>query len=102
MKKQKPPGYLVLKGEELETELNALGKTVRDFANSLGLEMQDAYGVLSGEKIGVDTSCSFITRYGADFAHEYIDWSFMGMANPYPRIKKRCVKTRHFDRRNAI
>ena len=98
--KRKRPGFLILKGYELEEKLNSDGKTVKDFANTMGLEMREAYAVLLGEKLGVDIARRFITRYGADFAHEYIDWAAMGMTDPYPKIRKRCINTRYYEKRN--
>ncbi|GHU97996.1 hypothetical protein FACS1894211_00970 [Clostridia bacterium] len=100
--KRIPPGFMILKGEELERELNDQGKTVRDFANALDIEMIEAYGILSGEKEGIDIARRFVKHYGADFAHGYIDWKAMAMTDPYCGSKKRNVKTRHYDRRRII
>ena len=99
--KRRGPGYLIVKGKKLEKKLNSEGKTVKDFANRMFIEMSEAYRILSGERAGVDIARKFITRYGADFAHLYIDWAAMGMSDPYPTIKKRNIKTRHYDRRNT-
>ena len=100
--KHGPPGYLILKGEELETKLNASGKTVGDFANALEIEMEEAYKLLSGDKIGYEFARRFINHYGAEFAHLYIDWKAMGMSDPYLSFKKRLVGKHGYNRRNNI
>ena len=99
--KHKVPEFLIVKGEEFETALNADGETVSDFADALDIEMTEAYGILSGEKVGSEISRRFINHYGADHTHKYIDWEAMGMTDPYEKIKKRCVKTRYYDRRSS-
>ena len=99
--KYNPPGFLTLKGYEFEIALNEKGKTVRDFADALNVEPAEAYGLLSGKKAGPAISRKLIKHYGADFIHKYIDWWAMGTHNPYPKIKKRHVLKRHYDRRNA-
>ena len=96
------PGYLIIKGYELEEKLNSEHKTVKDFANAMRVDMAEAYSILSGEKVGVDAARRFITYYGADFAHEYIDWEAMGMKDPMLKNKKRNIQARHFYRRIAI
>ena len=100
--KHSPPGFLIIKGNELERDLNACGKTVRDFADDLDITISEAYGLLSGEKAGADIARKFINRYGAEYAHRYIDWENMGMADPYPKMKKRNVSKCHFNRQNKI
>ncbi|MCL2675116.1 MAG: hypothetical protein FWE84_00765 [Firmicutes bacterium] len=94
------PGYMILKGKELEKELNASGKTAISFADTMDIRVIIAYTMLSGKKAGLEISRRFIYRYGADFAHNFIDWATMGMADPYDKIGKRHIITRHYERRN--
>jgi hypothetical protein len=93
--RRRPPEFLILKGEELEKWLNSRGKTVRSFADALEIEMAQGYGLLSGEKAGLEISRRFIYYYGADFAHEYIDWAAMGMTDPFSKSKKRNIRERN-------
>jgi len=94
------PGFMIVK-RSMERALKRKGKTVADFANELELDMKEAYGVLSGEKTGVDFARRFIRCYGADYAHKYIDWRAMGMADPYETIMKREVDMRAYDDRRC-
>ena len=100
--KHNPPGFLIIKGENLERDLNACGKTVRDLADDLNIPMSEAYNLLSGEKAGVEIARRFINHYGAEYAHRYIDWENMGIADPYPKMKKRNVSKSYFNRQNKI
>jgi len=91
--KRKTPGFLILKGCELEIDLNVCDKNVRDFADTLDIEMLDAYKLLSGERTGIEISRRFINRYGADYAHGYIDWEAMGIKNPLNKNWRKRKKT---------
>ena len=77
-----PPGYLIIKGWKLEKYLNSKGKTVRDFADALDIEMKEAYRILSGGKVGLEIARRLINYYGAGQARKYIDWEAMGIKDP--------------------
>ena len=92
---REPPGFMVVKVDVIERVLIFSGDTVLNFANDLDVDMLIAYKILSGEKMGVHPSRSFINHYRAEFAHRYIDWAVMGMCDPYRKFRKRNVKKRH-------
>ena len=94
-----PPQFLVVKTDVMERVLAFSGKTVKAFANDLGIKTEQAYSLLSGEKVGVDIARKFINHYKAEYAHRYIDWAALGIPDPYRKMRKRSIVSRHFDRR---
>jgi hypothetical protein len=95
--RRKRPGFMILKGCELERKFGESGRTVRSFADVMDIEMGEAYRILSSEACGLEIARRFITRCGADFACEYIDWGAMGIKDPLKKSKKRKIITRHYD-----
>ena len=77
MKRIQRVGFMVIKGWLVERDFNARGLTVRDFADALGIEMREAYKLLSGEKIGIGLARKFVMCDKIDKAMKYIDWHNM-------------------------
>jgi hypothetical protein len=79
---------MILQAEKTERLTERLNWTPRIFAGVLGIEIKEAYKLLSGEAVNYYTAKAFVKYFKAAFAAAFIDFAAMGMEPPaFLRLK---------------
>ena len=72
-----------VKGKLLQRLLGKHGMTVEDFARDAEIDVSEVERMLNGESVGERTARKFIVYVGPIEAERLIDWTAMGVRNPF-------------------